>query len=77
MNRRLFLTSGISMVALSRMAKGLEDSPFFKATIPDIVGTSPKLPLRIHERGQRVSSTPACVARFSNGCRYFSLPGIC
>jgi alpha-L-fucosidase len=35
MNRRLFLTSGISMVALSRMAKGLEDSPFFKGTIPD------------------------------------------
>ena len=35
MNRRLFLTSGISMMALSRMAKGLEDSPFFKGTIPD------------------------------------------
>ena len=35
MNRRLFLTSGISMIALSRMAKGLEDSPFFKGTIPD------------------------------------------
>jgi alpha-L-fucosidase len=35
MNRRLFLTSGISMVALSRMAKGLEDSPFFKGRIPD------------------------------------------
>jgi alpha-L-fucosidase len=35
MNCRLFLTSGISMVALSRMAQGLEDSPFFKGTIPD------------------------------------------
>ena len=35
MNRRLFLTSGISIMALSRMAKGLEDSPFFKGTIPD------------------------------------------
>ncbi len=35
MNRRLFLTSGISMIALSRMAKGLEDSPFFTGTIPD------------------------------------------
>ena len=35
MNRRLFLTSGISMIALSRMARGLEDSPFFKGTIPD------------------------------------------
>jgi alpha-L-fucosidase len=35
MNRRLFLTSGISMIALSRMAQGLEDSPFFKGTIPD------------------------------------------
>ena len=30
MNRRLFLTSGISMIALSRMAKALEDSPFFR-----------------------------------------------
>ena len=35
MNRRLFLTSGISMMALSGMAKGLEDSPFFKGTIAD------------------------------------------
>ncbi len=35
MNRRLFLTSGTSMIALSRMAKGLEDSPFFKGTVPD------------------------------------------
>jgi hypothetical protein len=35
MNRRLFLTSGISMMAVSRMARGLEDSPFFKGTIPD------------------------------------------
>jgi hypothetical protein len=35
MNRRLFLTTGISMIALSRMAKALGDSLFFRGTISD------------------------------------------
>jgi len=34
-NRRLFLTSGMAMIAVSRMAKALEDSPFFRGTIPN------------------------------------------
>jgi alpha-L-fucosidase len=35
MNRRLFLTSGISMLALSQRAKALGNWPFFEGTIPD------------------------------------------
>jgi alpha-L-fucosidase len=35
MNRRLFLTSGIAMIALSRMARALGNSPFFQGTIPN------------------------------------------
>ena len=35
MNRRLFLAGGMSMIALSRMAKAFGNSPFFQGTIPD------------------------------------------
>ena len=35
MNRRLFLTSGISMIALSRMARAFGNSPFFQGAIPN------------------------------------------
>ncbi|MGD0470946.1 MAG: alpha-L-fucosidase [Terriglobales bacterium] len=35
MNRRLFLTSAISMIALTRMAKALGNSPFFQGVIPN------------------------------------------
>src|ERR1039458_9938176 len=34
MNRRLFLRSGISMIALSRMAQALGDSQFFHGEVP-------------------------------------------
>ena len=35
MNRRMFLTSGIATVALSRMAKALGNSPFFQGAVPN------------------------------------------
>jgi alpha-L-fucosidase len=35
MDRRLFLTSGISMIALSQLAKAIGNSPFFDGTIPN------------------------------------------
>lgn len=35
MDRRLFLTSGISMIALSQMAKAVGNSPFFQGSIPN------------------------------------------
>src|SRR5580700_10144181 len=35
MNRRRFLKSGVSTIALSRMAKALGNSPFFQGNVPD------------------------------------------
>ena len=35
MKRRQFLTGGISLLALSRMAKAAGDSPFFRGNVPD------------------------------------------
>ena len=35
MRRRQFLGSGLSMIALSRMAKALGNSPFFQGTVPN------------------------------------------
>src|ERR1700693_6148077 len=35
MKRRQFLTSGISMIALSQMGRALGNSPFFRGTTPE------------------------------------------
>ncbi len=34
MNRRSFFAGGLSMIALSRMAHALGDSPFFRGDVP-------------------------------------------
>ena len=72
MNRRLFLTSGISMIALSRMAKGLEDSQFFQGnhsgwSVPAILGISEVLSVPGLVSGRQVRNLgplePAVCAR--------------
>ena len=58
MNRRMFLASGITTIALSQMAKAFGSSPFFQGTvsewsIPSVLGISEVLSMpRVVSRRQ-------------------------